>query len=614
MKGDILLSKIVANATETGWSQVYSTLNLYVVISIKREHAKNTIATLGKDVLEKLQREFFALDEKNLESIKASVENTIKSLEENVDCSIILSTIIQNTLYIVIAGQGYVIVKREDKIGIVAEGEEGEINGFSGPLKDNDSIIIETADFYKKVSVDKLSSLLDTLDILDAAENIAPSIHRDSRGTEASIILKYKTGKMEDDGNEIAEKKEEEDVISDNPGRRLNKQSIANKIQNILPSKTIFKRFSFEWLKLPAIGGKKSIILFFIIVLIGALGASIVIEKNRQQQKQQEQEFKAIIDPAQQKYSGALSILNLNKSLAVSELTEVQKMLNDAKNKFENGSNERKKIENLLAEVNNKIDDLDQGIKISTEVLFDSQKDEKVKTIDLVSTKGNSLVVVNKNNGAVLFFSTKGSLQKTLQSAIKDVKIASSDKSYVYLLSGDGIYRLDKEKTKPERIIKNVSGGAVAIDNFLGNIYILNSQENDIEKYVSSGFNKSSYFTNEVDFSSEPVSFSIDSSIWIIQADGKIRKFTKGKEESFSVKGLVTPFGNSLSIYTDKDMSNVYVLDKQSARIVSIGKDGDYVNSYKWDSLKDADSFAIDEANKKGYVVADNKLYSFDLQ
>ena len=69
MAQNILLSKIVANPTDTTWSQAYSTLNLYIVLSIRSESTESGIVTSGKELLEKIQREYFSLDEKSIVNI-----------------------------------------------------------------------------------------------------------------------------------------------------------------------------------------------------------------------------------------------------------------------------------------------------------------------------------------------------------------------------------------------------------------------------------------------------------------------------------------------------------------------------------------------------------------
>ena len=194
MSHKILHSKIVATPTESTWSQAYSTLNLYIVLSIKgtTTDEKNIVAE-GKELFERMQREYFSLDEKNLKNIKQSVEDAIDAQEKKHEISVVLTTVTDNILYIIIAEKGQVILKRNGKLGAIAEGISGEISAFSGELKNDDIIILETDDFSGKVTTEKLSESLEGHEFNDIAENLAPLIHEEALGTEAAIVLEYKT-------------------------------------------------------------------------------------------------------------------------------------------------------------------------------------------------------------------------------------------------------------------------------------------------------------------------------------------------------------------------------------------------------------------------------------
>ncbi|MDP2585868.1 MAG: hypothetical protein Q8P29_03235, partial [Candidatus Levybacteria bacterium] len=73
MDNNISFSKIVATPTLNSWSQAYNAGRLFAVLSLeKTKDAPNEIDSLnvlGKDLLERLEQEFFAIEDKNLESI-----------------------------------------------------------------------------------------------------------------------------------------------------------------------------------------------------------------------------------------------------------------------------------------------------------------------------------------------------------------------------------------------------------------------------------------------------------------------------------------------------------------------------------------------------------------
>jgi hypothetical protein len=94
---------------------------------------------------------------------------------------------------------------------------------------------------------------------------------------------------------------------------------------------------------------------------------------------------------------------------------------------------------------------------------------------------------------------------------------------------------------------------------------------------------------------------------------GKVRKFTRGTEDTFSISGLTRDLSSDSQVFTSIDYANIYILDKSTSRIISISKSGEVKNQYVSKELANASSFAVDEEGKKIYVVISNKLYSFDL-
>jgi len=621
---NILLSKIVANPTDTTWSQAYSTLNFYLVLSIKAETSDTEIAASGKELFEQIQREYFALDQKDLNSIKKSVENALEKVVVRGEVSVVLGTVKDDILYLVISNEGEVILKRDDSIGAVAKGEVSKITGFSGKLTDNDIIIIETGDFAKKIPLSELSKKLDHLSVTEISEALAPQIHEEAQGTEASIILQYKSlsktvpaavGVLEDAGGDTAEnhtagKIDENSEYNDtlnlddenqNKDEGNKKSFLAMVIGNIPNFKDLSKNF-----------GRKKIIVVAILLLIIVLVFSILYQSTRQEQLKREALYVELIGPIQKDYDEAIALESLNKGLALSEFESVKTRLDDARSKFKENSTQIKKVDELIGMTEKKIGELGSGSTVDNEkIIFDASKND-IKRVDLLSFKGGNLLALNKNTGDMVILSSSGDIESELSSEVKNAKSISSDKSFVYVL-GDTITRIDKNNKKSTEIIEKVPSQTIAVDTFLGNVYTLSTTNDYVNKYASSGFSQSKYFTTSETFSANPTSFSIDGSIWIIDNDGQIREFNKGSEKTFTINGLAKKAGANSQIYTDQDYSDIYVLDSSNSRIISISKDGTYKNQYVWKVLSSASSFSVDEDSKKAFVIVDNKIHSFDL-
>lgn len=586
MDQNILLSKIVANPTDSTWAQAYSTLNFYIVLSIKSETLEDDIVTRGKELLEKIQREYFSLDEKTLTNIKKSIENSIEDIDKKT-VSIVLATIHKGTLLILITHAGEVILKRGKKIASIARGEPETISAFSGEVHPDDIIILETDDFARKIPVSKLAEVLDNLDVSEISESLAPQVHEDARGTEAAIVLQYKS--MESVGMEEAAKTPTE------PDESIEELGHKEKISKIkIPNiKIPYIHFNVSSL------GRKKITIIAITILIVVLIGSVFFERGRQESRRRAKEFSEILTPAQKQYDEAEALISLNKGLAYEEFDSLKTSLEGSRAKFPEGSSERKKLDEFIGKVESKIGELGAGATIANQKTI-------IENVGFVSFREG--LVATDEDGKIYVLSKDGKVGKEIDSENGNVKSIISDERFVYILGNNGITRTTKSAGTTTSIISDPES-TIVIDSFGSNIYGLNTKDKTVDKYV--GEDRSNYFVEDITLN-DPKSMSIDASVWII--DGKkIRKFTKGREDSFSNQGLTGELGNEAQIFTAPGYLRIYILDRENARIVSIKKDGQFEKNYQWREFSAATSFSVDEDGETIYVVVNNKLYSFDL-
>ena len=91
-------------------------------------------------------------------------------------------------------------------------------------------------------------------------------------------------------------------------------------------------------------------------------------------------------------------------------------------------------------------------------------------------------------------------------------------------------------------------------------------------------------------------------------------KFTQGKDDTFHMQGVDPPLGNSLRVYTDDTLKNIYVLDTQEKRVVVIGKDGIYLAQYAWPEAIGVADFSVSEEQKRILLLSEGKIFSVALQ
>jgi hypothetical protein len=78
-------------------------------------------------------------------------------------------------------------------MGIIATGEGGSVLSFSGKLENNDVIVLQTTSFAEKLSAASPLEKLSGAEITEISENLATLVHTNPEGTEAAVLLQYKT-------------------------------------------------------------------------------------------------------------------------------------------------------------------------------------------------------------------------------------------------------------------------------------------------------------------------------------------------------------------------------------------------------------------------------------
>ncbi len=625
MNQDILLSKIVPNSTETTWAQAYTTLNVYITLSIEDKTGKSNVTTHGKELLEKLQREFFALDDKSLENIKKAVGNVTKTITEEHSYSMIVGAIVGDILYIVIGSSGQVVIKRNDSSGVIATGVIGELHGFSGKLQHDDVIVFETGDFAEKLPLTELSEYLNSTDVAQIAENITPLVHEGAKGTECAIIIQFKDlggiKKSEEkdfpieDPEEIDEKDTEEKTVKDEysaenlwtkePHENRGIEEISEEEHAEEETQRVKK--PLIPFKIPAISfGKKTLTAGVVILLIAILVGSIGYTGYLKNQEKNIAEFNKIFQPAKEKFDEGEKLESLNKTLALEDFNASRDLLKEALGKFPKGSSEYQKLEDLQSKTESKIASLGGGSSAKNIKEFLKPGDD-LKSITAITSKGGTLLVLDKTGKQVATIDTNGKVKKTYDIKVGDSYISSDDK-FIYTM-GDTVTSIDRGNGEVKQIFKDVKGNS--FDIFGSNIYTLSGS--DILKYKAPAYEEASYFTDKPSFKSTPIDISISGPIWVLEANGGIERFTKGKNDDIELSGLTGAIADGAKIYADPDNTNVYIMDVKNQRVVVLNDEGVYQNQYEGSFIKDGISFAIDEKNKTGYVVSGNSIYSFEL-
>lgn len=625
---NLAFSKIVATPTPTAWSQAYSAGRLFAALSLQADIIPQTgeehLNAHGKDLISTLESEFFTIENKDLDSIKQAITNTITRVKPEIKISFIVCYLSDNVLYLFAVGGAKAVLKRGNKIGTVLQGEEDtEVKSASGYVQEGDVIVLETKPFQRIISSSTLASSLESDNPEEIAETLAPHVHDKAEGGASSVILIYKKGELQDipgvpletlvngktDDESIEETKDtsEEDKVPDEKVISV-VQDIDEPIEDTssektkLPSesgvsspfltdqmprkKRMSVKFSLGFLKkLPVRipGGlshsRKIILTIAVILAVLIVGTSVLALRNKESNSNKAL-FASVYEKAKIKYDEGQNLKDLNASLAQTSFREAKRILDDNKSKFKEGSGEERQIQTLLDQINKEISKTSNGESV------------EAKEVDRTSSV---LLSYEINNANANYF------------------VQNEEK--VFFLDGSGVSEINKKSDKKTQVIKKSWDEDGGIGLFGSNVYVLD-KKGGILKFVpsESTYSKSNYFSGDSPDLSSSAAMAIDGSIYILYKSGDIEKYTKGKEESFAVSGLDKPLSKPTRIFTNEDADNVYVLDSGNGRIVVFDKEGKFSSAYSASVLKSAKNFDVAESNKKIFILSGGKVYQIDLK
>lgn len=590
-RSQIAFAKASITPTLHNWTQAYNAGSLFALLSLKRmeeSESQEPLHAIGKEVINKLEEEYFTLETKNLSSIKQAAQTICDKIPPSLSSCFILASIINNVLYVFIKGKGRALLKRDETLGeILSSQSEEELTCASGFLVDGDIIVLENTPFEETVSKETLSSALKLETIQDAADALTKNIQE--KADAGAAIIHYKTTDeklaLEHPKTPPPQQEEEKEIGIPHPTR-----AILQKFQPLLIIFSSFVKKSLQKTKRIFIGSFrfspfKWITLFIALAIALFFIISVTVTIQRQKNQKIQEAFNQIFNKAAKKYDEGQNLLTLNRNLARDEFEEAEDIIVKGKGQFEKGSEEEKKLTELL--------------------------DKTIAAIKETEGANVNLQQVSPDSSSMIGYQATNSSYATS-------KIFAQTKEAIFAAGKDGIDEINKQTGKVQEIIDNSNawndiGGFGA---YMGNLYLLDKKTNQIYKFIksNSSYTKAAYFPTEEKSMSNAVSLAIDGSIYVLQTDGTVEKFTKGKKETFFLSGLPLPLSSPRKIATDLETQNIYILDPNNNRIVVVNKTGAFQTQYQSPHIKQATDFEVNEKDKTILILSQNKIYKVQMQ
>jgi len=619
------LAKIVGIPSSTSWSGVHTFFpedpekmakrgKLVAVVSLQSVEPGIESVALGREILGRLHEEYFGnLEGGVLERLNASL---LKIKEEwpttEVTVGVFLSAEEKNVFYLGVLGAGKVLIKRGGLlVELLAGEEEGRIKVGSGLAKEKDVFLIGNKSFFEVISEGTVRASLNLETPQEIVESLAPMVlGRKETAQIAAVVCSL----FADTLDEIVPLSPLETIVEEEEAKLPAKESFFKRIKMFffpLRQKIYFRA------ERQKTGGRKKTFFVALIFLLLFLGI-LVLGVNKKRNTEKELRFKQLFSQAEEKYNKAKGVIDSDIDLARLSLEEANNLLGEAE-KIKIRKDEviflREKVKELL---NRTQKDYNLG---EIPVFFDLGLLKPQAKATAISRIGSQLIVLDNQNASLYFLDLeKKSSFFFSNENLKKAQLLASSSRLIYFLNEKGIFKVEIKEKKVSLIIPASEswGKIVSLAVFADNLYLLDGQNKKIWQYPKKedGFGAlREWLSPGVFLENEPVSLAIDGFLWILDKEGNISKFVKGKKDRFEIKGVPKKDLLKLkSFYLDGETQNLYLFDSENKKLVVLDKNGLFKSSYSWSGAPEGAEFIdVWEKGKKAILVKDGFVFSFDI-
>lgn len=600
MKLNFTTEKITTSSNENHWGGIFCENGLFLVLEVKGDASKSAPQS-GRENLDLLLTRFTNHKEINLEVVRDLLNQISKTGQS---LNLIVGLLDKDHLYLGSYQKGIAYMVRGEKLGKILS--SGGIT--SGTVMKGDVIILYAEDLNSIIDQSKRNALFTKENLEVIKEELFTQV-LDKPETYGKAVLLISIGDWE---------KEEESVVDLPPAivpqEESSRQEEPKKI--ILWLKKKWQQTAFR----PETKSKKNL-LTIAIILILLLTSSIFFNINHTLNSKKTEELNKVMELVTQQYDEAVSLIDLNSARSRELLSANKLSLSPFLNQFPKSSSEHKKVQEWLNKITSQETAAYKIFKLTAvPVFFDLNLIKENGTGVKIAGFNETTAILDSQNKTVYSLQTDSKKAEVIAGSdiVKDAESLTVHGTNTYLLNSDGIVSIDiKSKTSKIAVKKDDRWGIIkSIASYGGNLYLLDSQNHTIWKYIATdfGFSARSNYLNpdvRVNFATAGT-LIIDGSVWVA-TETEILKFTKGLGEDFSFKGISDSIQNVTNFSTSDSDKYLYILDKPLSRIVIFDKDGVYQSQYQWDDLKNADGIIASESEKKIFVMIGSKIYAIEV-
>lgn len=624
-------------------------ISLFLLVSVA--NTQIPAAEIAKEAFQLLQDHFLddlsgdpydrfenALREINLMALQKEKELEVKFLP---NMHVIIGVIQRDMLFLSQRGDagGYLLRKRHVSSitdGLFDEKNKEDLfqNIASGMLEVGDNVLFVTGPLVQYVTPNDLAKIFSEQPLPEATKELGALLKSDiedqmavltfevmEKTEEMAPVVAAKMGDEEDEpmmerSHHALREDDEEDV----PVSKRKQQLV--KAAAVLRGFVAYKdRFTFldrvrQW-------DKKKLLTAIAVVFVVMVGSVYALYATLSEQNKINT-MQAKLDEAESNLATAETSGAFDKAEASVLLDGAEKLAVEVLDSGYLGS----AASDILDQVNADRDDLDIVHRIASDDLklindFSSQLAAGEKILGVEAANDRLIVYTSKNAYQVLTDQVQAADAVVTDDAVVSAR-AFADFDLVLMTTSGG------------KMVEYADGNAqfadtadvqwhtgVDLATYSSKMYLLDAVSKQIWKYQrsSTGYGSAgAYFSAPVDTLASAVSVAVDGKVWVLLKDGTLLQYFAGDAVDYKVKKApLAQFEGATRVYTDADMTQLYVVDSAANRIFVYDKstktdDLTYSSQYAFDGIAgQINDVYVDKVTHKMTITTDTALYQLEF-
>ncbi|HPT66389.1 MAG TPA: hypothetical protein PK257_03745 [Candidatus Woesebacteria bacterium] len=579
--------------------------HLFALVNINSDQDKE-LNSIGHDISYEFNQNYFNAESNAdiLTNLRRSIDSIIKNpLYSDYKIDFTVTVVLENQLYLATFGEVKIIFKRQDKISILLNGLDDQIETLSGPIKNQDRIFLLTNSFFEKITWAKIKNFLSDSKIQNIEENFLSAIYSlDNQKDLAGALIEIESENEEQivaqDNNQSVTF--EEIVTIKKPSFDLSK--ITHFLNKFKKNDSVF--ISHHESKETDKRKKISIIIGFILIISLFLSFYFGFKKN--QVKKTENQYQIL----KTEIESQIENINKTKNLSLDSAREAAVVAQKTVEKMVALKIHQDEIENFNSQLKTILSQTGSSENLTPDFFFDTNTIISHPQFEKIVFNDNKIYLLDPQNGRIDYYDINN---KSTKSVLVSEKIKSAidltfDKNNLYLLDKNAINLVEKNNLTSKINLTDINPTGFKFWN--GAAYVLDSNNQAIWKYNpnATGFSKAqNWLKNEAKLELGASSLSINGKIWVLYQNGNVIPYLSGVKDNF--KPSQNPEftkTNNLDVTLEKEL--LTFVDNDNI-IYLYQKTGELLSKYNLGNLK-VNDIAFNEASNLIYVLcSDQKIY-----